>query len=89
MAQLLDTFGFDSVDAHDGVSAMHFASDDGIDLIVADVRLPKLDGPMLLDITIEGAFGARPPPLPNVWLVSRPFTQETFALAIDRAFPTD
>jgi CheY-like chemotaxis protein len=63
IAELLDARGFDSVEAVDGIRALHFASDDGIDLIVSDARLAALDGPQLLDIMIDGAFGAQPPPL--------------------------
>ncbi|MEQ1780346.1 MAG: response regulator [Hyphomonadaceae bacterium] len=59
----LEPRSFDCVEATDGISALQFVSPDAIDLIVADVRLPKLDGPQFLDIVIEGAFGASPPPL--------------------------
>lgn len=107
VAHLLDECGFDSVEAADGISALHFASHDGIDLIVTDVRLSRIDGPQFLDIVTDGAFGASPPPvimcatflheqawvrklvMPAVTLLSRPFTPQAFAAALDAAFPVE
>ena len=63
VAQLLSDYSFDCVQAADGIDALQFASRDGVDLIVTDVRLPKMDGPQFLDIVTDGAFGAKPPPV--------------------------
>ena len=107
VAQLLSDYSFDCVQAADGIAALHFASRDGIDLIVTDVRLLKMDGPQFLDIVTDGAFGAKPPPvimcasflheqawvrklvMPRVTLLSRPFTADAFAVALDAAFPAE
>lgn len=58
----LDESGFDSVAACDGVDALRFVSDFAIDLIITEVRLPKLDGIELLNIIRRGAFRPKPPP---------------------------
>lgn len=63
VTKVLDDYSFDCIEAPDGISALQCASPDAIDLIVADVQLPKLNGPQLLDIIIDGAFGWSPPPL--------------------------
>jgi CheY-like chemotaxis protein len=63
VAKLLGKYGFDSVAASDGGSALRFASSNGIDLIVADFHLPNLVGPRLVDYVRSGAFGLIPPPL--------------------------
>ncbi len=44
------------------VDALRFVSDFAIDLIVTEVRLPKLDAVQLLQIVRNGAFGPKPPP---------------------------
>ena len=62
-AVLLDEHGFDSVEAADGIAALRFASANGIDLIISDFRLPRLEGLSFLDIIKRGAFGQAPPPL--------------------------
>ena len=63
VAKLLGKYGFDSVAAADSGSALRFTSSNGIDLIVADSRLPGLTGPKLVDYVRSGAFGLIPPPL--------------------------
>lgn len=62
-AELLGDHGFDSIEAADGISALQFASPDGIDLIISDFGLPWLEGLPFLDIIKRGAFGWAPPPL--------------------------
>ena len=62
ISKLLDESSFDSVAAIDGVDALRFVSDFAIDLIVTEVRLPKLDAVQLLQIVRSGAFGPKPPP---------------------------
>jgi CheY-like chemotaxis protein len=62
-SELLEDRGFVCLEAYDGVVALKFASPHAIDLIVADIHLPKLDGPELLDVIIDGAFGLPAPPL--------------------------
>lgn len=61
IARLLEKRNFECVEADDGLSALRFASFDGIDLIVAEARMPKMDGPQFLDIVVDGAFGPAPP----------------------------
>lgn len=63
VAKLLGKYGFDSVAAADSGSALRFASSNGIDLIVADSRLPDLVGLKLVNYVRSGAFGLIPPPL--------------------------
>ena len=60
---LLADCGFECVEASGGIAALQFASPHAIDLIIADIHLPKLDGPELLDIILAGAFGLPAPPL--------------------------
>jgi CheY-like chemotaxis protein len=63
VAKILVECGFDSVAAADGGSALRFGASDGIDLIVADSRLPELAGAKLVEYVRSGAFGVIPPPL--------------------------
>ena len=59
---ILQSCGFDCVEATDGIDAMRFASEGGIDLIVTDIAMPRMDGLDFLAIISKGAFGANPPP---------------------------
>ena len=59
---ILESCGFDCVEAVDGIDALRFASDGGIDLIVTDIVMPRMDGLDLLAVIAQGAFGANPPP---------------------------
>jgi CheY-like chemotaxis protein len=59
---ILESCGFECVEATDGIDALRFASETGIDLIVTDIVMPRLDGPDLLTLIAKGAFGANPPP---------------------------
>ena len=60
---ILKSYGFDCVEAIDGIDAMRFVSEGGIDLIVTDIAMPRMDGLDLLAIISKGAFGANPPPV--------------------------
>lgn len=42
--QRLEHEGFDVVTAHDGEEALRCVAEDGIDLLLVDMQLPKLDG---------------------------------------------
>jgi CheY-like chemotaxis protein len=59
IAAVLRCCGFDCVEANDGVDALRFTSTRGIDLIITDMVMPRMDGLDLLAIISEGAFGAR------------------------------
>lgn len=59
---ILESCGFECVEAADGIDAVRFASENGIDLIVTDIVMPRMDGPDLLRLIAKGAFGANPPP---------------------------
>jgi CheY-like chemotaxis protein len=59
---VLQSCGFDCVEATDGIDAMRFASESGIDLVVTDIAMPRMDGLDLLAIIGKGAFGANQPP---------------------------
>lgn len=63
MIDKLSPQGFDCVEAHDGVEALHQASEDGIDLVVTALELPRLSGSQLIDLVRRGVFGAIPPPV--------------------------
>ncbi|MDP3493642.1 MAG: response regulator [Hyphomonadaceae bacterium] len=63
VSKLLDECGFDSVGAADGVDALRSMSDFAIDLIVAEISLPRLDVVQLIHIIRNGAFGPTPPPM--------------------------
>jgi CheY-like chemotaxis protein len=62
IADALRSCGFDCLEAVDGIDAMRFAFSRGIDLIVTDIVMPRMDGLDLLAVISEGAFGARQPP---------------------------
>lgn len=59
----LETCGIDCSEAHDGIDALKFASDYGIDLVVTAIHLPRLGGLELLDLTRRGVFGNNSPPV--------------------------
>jgi len=62
MRTVLEGEGIECVEAEDGIEALMFASEGGIDLIIADLDLPRLGGLSLLALISQGAFGANPPP---------------------------
>lgn len=57
----LNEAGFECVHAHDGIMALQFASELGIDLIVCSLNLPRLSGSELLSLRQRGVFGRAPP----------------------------
>lgn len=63
IAGILSALGFDCVEAGDGIDALKLASNYGIDLIVTDIDMPRLDGLELLSLVQRGAFGTKPPPV--------------------------
>lgn len=63
LSTLLRTRGFDSVEACDGIEALKHTSDAGIDLIVTDIQMPRLNGIELIDLIQRGAFGTPAPPV--------------------------
>lgn len=63
ITNLLDDCGFESVEAADCITALQFASDDGIDLIVSDLSLSPAQSLQLLQIIQDGAFGRAPLPM--------------------------
>lgn len=62
LAELLGTCGFDCVDAADGIEALRFASDLGVDIVIAAAEMPRLNGEELLGLINRGVFGSSPPP---------------------------
>jgi DNA-binding response OmpR family regulator len=63
IAAMLSPQEFECVEAKDGVEALQWASDDGIDLVIADLDTPKISGLELIGLIRRGVFGAHPPPV--------------------------
>jgi len=63
VARLLNEAGFECLHARDGVEAVQFASELGLDLIVCALDLPRLSCEELLSLREKGVFGASPPPV--------------------------
>jgi len=63
VAGLLSECCFDSVEAVDGMEALRFAPKNGIDLIVTEIRIARLNVLRLLHIIRCGGFGLAPPPV--------------------------
>ena len=60
---ILETEGFECVEALNNTDALNFASESGIDLIVADGDTPRPGDHDLLSIVANGVFGVHAPPL--------------------------
>ena len=60
---ILEPEGFECIEALNNTDALNFASESGIDLIVADGDTPRPGDHDLLSIMASGAFGVRAPPL--------------------------
>lgn len=63
LISLLGQCGFESIEACDGIEAIQFASETGIDLIVTDLLMPRMDGFELMGLVRRGVFGEAPPPV--------------------------
>lgn len=61
--RLLLSIGIECIAASDGIEALRHASPFGIDLIVTELRLARLDVPELIELVRRGAFGLPPPPI--------------------------
>ncbi len=48
VAELLEEEGFRTRHAPDGQTALEMLDEDGIDLVLSDVQMPRLDGPSLV-----------------------------------------
>lgn len=60
--QTLETLGFESSIALDGINALRLASEDGVDLLVLDLDSSRIGGADLVYLIGCGVFGAAPPP---------------------------
>src|SRR5690348_111803 len=48
VAEVVDLFGHTPLIARDGLAALRFLESERVDLLIADVRMPRLDGQELL-----------------------------------------
>lgn len=62
LATMLETCGFDCVEATDGMNALRFSSDMGVDLVITAAEMPRLAGAELMGLINRGLFGPQPPP---------------------------
>lgn len=60
---ILSHSAFEFVEADDGIAALQQSCEFGIDLVVADIDLPRLGGRELVELVQRGIFGAKPPPV--------------------------
>lgn len=63
LADILGRSHFDCVETGDGISALQFASECGLDLIAMSLDLPRMGGVELAHLAARGVFGADPPPI--------------------------
>lgn len=82
LAALLEMCGFDCVEAADGIEALRFSSDLGIDLVVAAAEMPRLNGEELLSLIERGVFGPKPPPT-LLWCESQSKGSSTGSPGVD------
>lgn len=59
----LGALGFDCFEADNGIDALRYCSEFGVDLIITQKAMPLMDGGELLSLVNRGAFGANPPPV--------------------------
>ena len=97
VAALLEEEGYHVKHAGDGLAAMREVEADGIDLILSDVRMPRLDGATMawilrqrgydLPVILMSAAYADVD-LPGIRFVPKPFTLDSLLRAVSAAFAT-
>jgi hypothetical protein len=63
LARQLEACGFECAEAADGMDALRYSSDVGIDLVVAAREMPRLGCGELLSLIDRGLYGSKPPPV--------------------------
>ncbi len=59
----IEEAGFEGLSAADGIEALQLSSEQGVDLIVLGIDMPRLSGGELIKLIWRGAFGLHPPPI--------------------------
>lgn len=60
---VLRSCGIDWIGASNGEEALAISSPDQVDLVIADLEMPRMNGFDLLERVMSGAFGYPPPPV--------------------------
>ena len=104
LARQLEACGFECAEAADGMIALRFGSEVGIDLVVAAKELPRLGSVELFSLIDRGLYGSKPPPvllwdelatnhtttnIPGVVSISPLCDIADLRAALAKAFPAD